>query len=429
MRQQIHIYIILTLLLTLPSVAQSQERLSLDDCIALAIDNNIHVRTAMLAEQQAVQQRREMFTSFFPSISASAGAFTINKYVLDVSFMNTPVMQYIKTGGFLFLNATQPLYAGGRLLNGNALAKVGISVSQLKTEKTIDEVCLQTETYYWDLIVLQAKLTTVSVVDSLLSRLASDVTVAINAGVRMPNDLLQVQLRQNELDGDKVTLEHAIVTTRRLLAQYIGKDEVDISETLDFSTVPPFPADLRRDHATILLATKDYQLLEQNVRAATLTRRLEVGKHLPQLAIGGALTRHNILDDHQNLAFLYATLSVPLSSWWGGAHAIKRMKYAESIAKEELADTAERLLIQLDNYWNAIEETYSQLSIAQRAIAQSEENLRINSNCYAAGTIPLSELLQAQTIYQQSTDRFLRAYADYRLALRQYAIATEQTAE
>ncbi len=412
------------LLLASQRTVVAQEVLSLDDCIALAMENNINVRAANLQYLQAQQQRREFFTRFFPTIEAAGGAFAINHYVLDVEFMNTPIMQYIKTGTYGIVNATQPLFAGGRLLNGNKLARLGVDVSRLQQQKTADEVRLATEKYYWDLVVLQVKRTTIAVLDTMITRLLTDVSAAVGVGVRMRNDLLEVQLRQSEIAGDRLKVEHGLSTTRRLLAQYIGKDSVAICQEIDFNSIPSSPAAVKKDHEAVLLGTSDYRLLEKNVRATTLNRRLELGKHLPQVAVGAGITSHTILDGRQNLAAVYATLSVPLTSWWGGAHALKRLRYAETLAKEQLDDNSVLLLIQMENTWNAVEEAYEELTIVQQAVGQAQENLRLSNDYYRAGTIPLSDLLQAQTLYQQTTNRYVQAYADYHLALSRYAVAT-----
>ena len=54
-----------------------------------------------------------------------------------------------------------------------------------------------------------------------------------------------------------------------------------------------------------------------------------------------------------------------------------------------------------------------QLDIAQRRIEQADENLRLHRDYYHAGTCKMSDLLEAQMLYQQSMDRRIDALADY----------------
>jgi len=64
------------------------------------------------------------------------------------------------------------------------------------------------------------------------------------------------------------------------------------------------------------------------------------------------------------------------------------------------------------------------VEIAQVSISQSAENLRLNTDYYAAGTCSMSDLLEAQTLYRQSRDRYVEAYAKYQIKKREYLQAT-----
>ncbi len=402
--------------------AQSR-MLSVDECVAMALENNINVRTAQLKVNQAEQQKKELFTSFFPSVSVDGSAYMMNRYTIDVSLFDIPILQYLKNGTAVGVTAMQPIFTGGRLLNGNKLARVGVEVSKLEQQKSTDEVRLQTEKYYWDLVVLLSKLRVVNAIDSMLTRLENDVEVAVKAGVRMRNDLLQVQLKKNDVEADHLKVDHALTICHQLLAQYIGVDEVEVDGSVA-DEMPEFPISLKTDHQAALLNTSDYQLMEQNIRAQQLNKRLEVGKNLPQVAVGGSLFSHDILDERQNRAAVFATVSIPITSWWGGSHAIKRSKYAEELAREQMDDNTKLLLIQMEDNWNNLEEAYRRMAIAKKSVGQSEENLRINEDSYRAGTIPLSELLEAQSIYQESSNNFVQALADYHIAETNYKIST-----
>ena len=60
------------------------------------------------------------------------------------------------------------------------------------------------------------------------------------------------------------------------------------------------------------------------------------------------------------------------------------------------------------------------LSIAQRSIEQAEENLRLHQNFYRAGTCKMSDLLEAQLLYQQSCDKHIDAYAELQNKILEY---------
>ena len=170
----------------------------------------------------------------------------------------------------------------------------------------------------------------------------------------------------------------------------------------------------------------EYQLLQKQVEAASLQKKLAVGQNLPSVAVGAGYNYHNLLDNNHSFGMVFATVSVPISDWWGGSHVIKRRKIEHQQAVEQFEDNAQLLQIRMQNAWNEVEESYQQLLLTQRSIEQAEENLRLNRNYYKAGISKMSDLLEAQMLYQQSLNRRTDAHADLQLRLLEYKQATGQ---
>ena len=232
-------------LCSINSLAQSYTLQQLKDS---ALQNNIAMRTARLDIDAAQQQRKEAFTNYFPNISGTGLWFNANKGMakMDVNpsdaispelgaaltqslpaealaALASPVsISMMKNGTIGSLMAVQPLFAGGQIINGNKLAKVGEDVSKLQLQLSENEVEKQTEQYYWQLVSMQQKMKTIEAVDTLLKDIRKDVDVAVRAGVAMKNDQLQVQLRQNDIESQKVKLQNGISIVKMLMSQYCG---------------------------------------------------------------------------------------------------------------------------------------------------------------------------------------------------------------
>ncbi len=157
-----------------------------------------------------------------------------------------------------------------------------------------------------------------------------------------------------------------------------------------------------------------------------LQKRMAVGQNLPSLAIGAGYNYHNLLDNNRSFAMAFATLSVPISDWWGGSHAIKRRKIEQQKAEEQLRDGSELLRIRMQKAYNDVTEAQQQLQLALQSIKQAEENLRLHRDYYRAGTATMSNLLEAQMLYQQTLDRRTDAYAELQNKLLEYRQATGQ---
>ncbi len=361
-------------------------------------------------------------TTLNPSemIPAEVGASLAKSLPAEaLAALGNPIsISMMKNGTIGSLMAVQPVFAGGQIVNGNKLAKVGEDVSRLQLQLSEHEVEKTAEQYFWQLASLQEKLKTVQAVETMLSDIAKDVDVAIRAGVALRNDLLQVQLRQNDVASQQLKLQNGITIVRLLLSQYCGLR--DTAFVVSYQTDAVTPLVHKQDHQQALPNTTEYQLLGKQVEAADLQRKMAVGERLPSVAVGAGYNYHNLMETNHTFGMIFATVSVPISDWWGGSHAIKRRKIEQQKAQEQLADNAQLLQIRMQRAWNSFEESYQQLLLAKRSIEQADENLRLNRNYYRAGTTKMSDLLEAQMLYQQACDKHTDAFADYQNKLLEY---------
>lgn len=441
---------IIIMAFSLVSVVATAQTYTLEQLKDSASHNNIAMRTARLDIDAAQQQRKEAFTNYFPNVSGTGLWFNANKGMAKTEMnlseqispelgaalaqslpaealaaLGSPIsISMMKNGAIGNLMAVQPLFAGGQIINGNKLAKVGEDVSRLQLQLSENEVEKQTEQYYWQLVSLQQKMKTVEAVEALLQDIRKDVDVAVRAGVAMKNDQLQVQLRQNDIESQKVKLQNGISIVKMLMSQYCGLlcDSLNVSMPAISGDVTPMAAAVNGDAA--LPSLPEYQLLQKQVEATKLQRKMEVGKNLPSLGVGAGYNYHNLMENNHTFGMVFATVSVPISDWWGGSHAVKRRKIQEQKAIAQLEDNSKLLKIRMQKAWNDVQESYLQLGIARRSIEQAEENLRLNRNYYKAGTCKMSDLLEAQMLYQQSCDKYTDTYADYQNKFLEYRQAT-----
>jgi len=411
-----------------------------------ALHNNIAIHSAELSIDAAREQRKEAFTKYFPNISGTGLWFNANRGMAKMemnpsemipaemgamlsqmlpaqalaALANPVSMTMMKNGTIGSLMAVQPVFAGGQIVNGNKLAKVGEDVSRLQLQLSENEVEEKVEQYYWQLVSLQEKTKTLDAVDTLLANIYKDVDVAVRAGVAMRNDLLQVQLRQNDIESQRLKLENGISIVRLLLAQYCGLRDT----TFTLLTPPQQGMEIAAEGTIAQLP--EYQLLEKQVEATGLQKKMAVGQNLPTVAVGAGYNYHNLMDNDRTFGMVFATVSVPITDWWGGSHAIKRKKIEHQKAIEQLENNAQLLQIRMQNAWNGVQESYQQLQLSQRGIEQAEENLRLNRDYYRAGTSRMADLLEAQLLYQQACDKHTDAFADHQIKLMEYRHAIGQ---
>jgi outer membrane protein TolC len=446
------------LFVQMPSLAQ--EILSLERCKELALKNNTKLQNAQLSVETAIQSKKEAFTNYFPAVSIAGMGFLSNKPMLstemDISSMMSPIIEQLaplmqlltqfgiqapslnmesvkieamKNGIIGGVIATQPLFAGGQIVNGNRLAKTGVEIYKLQQQMTENEVLLATEIYYWQLISLQEKIKTIADAEAMLNRIHSDVSISVEAGVIIKNDLLRVELEQNRLAGNLLKLENGIQILKMLFGQHIGisADSFDIEKPTFEEIVLP---SLQTDNHSVLQNRPEYQLLQRSVDVAKLQMKMEVGKNLPTIAIGAGYNYMNFdLNKSDgiknNFGMLFANVSIPLTDWWSASHAVKRKKIELKITENTQKENTNMLLLQMQQLVAELNETYKQVLIAEKLIATAEENLKISEDSYKAGVVILSDLLDAQNLLQQARNQYAETLIQYYIKLAEYKKVTE----
>ena len=250
----------LMILLTSFSVslmAQKPLNLSVQECIELALENNIELKNSQLEIDKARATKNEARAEYFPTVSAQAVAFDALNPMLTFGIEDIDNAQlrqllytlyaeyganmgidkeysFVQNGVMLNAMATEPIYAGGRIRNGNKLAKLGIDAAETQARVKEDEVCLQTETLYWQIVALQEKLATLDQLDRLLDTLDKDLSGAIEAGLAMPTDQFKLKVKQNESQLNRKKVTDGITLLKMALAQTIGTDwqTMVLSDTL-----------------------------------------------------------------------------------------------------------------------------------------------------------------------------------------------------
>ena len=447
-------------MISISSLAQNMNNTkvyTLEQCINEAVNNNLKLRNADKQILMSTEQRKEAYTKYFPTVSAMGLGYMADKGLVQMDLGGGMAMSLLKHGYNASVTAMQPVFAGGQIVNGNKLAKVGEDVSRLQRGLTENEIRLNTENYYWKAVMLKEKLKTIDQVEKQLIEVKKDAQAAVDAGIRNRNDLLQVQLRHNETKTTRIQVENGLQTVCDLLAQMMGHagESIDVcdltgtsknvlssntikesadknssaktlsnKEKTSLSILPESPQQLFVSPETALHQTNEYKLLDKQVEAGELQYKLSVGKNLPSVAVGGGYIYNHLMDKSQNNLVGMLTVSVPISSWWGGSHDMKHKKLEIAHAIDDKQNQSELLIIRMRKAWNDLNDAYKQVAIAQESIEQSEENLRLNTDYYQAGTSTISDVLDAQTLYQQSHDQYVESIAKYEVKKREYLQAT-----
>ncbi len=429
----------------------SAQIISLEMCKQMAVENNAKIINAILDIEAAEHTKKGVFTKYFPQVSINGGAFKATNPFLDmdiggsngfdITFGNQRINEILQTltsvygpyfqipeinvsgldGGFVGgAIAVQPIYTGGRIVNGNKLAQLGVDATKLQAEMAKNEVDLKTEELYWTIVSLQEKAKIITSVNTLLDTLYRDASGAVSAGVIHKNDLLKVSLKQAEIKSLKLKLDNGMRLAKSALCQHTG---IEYDENLILSDTIgeiPNPEIYRVDHTEAVKNRIEYELLDINVKAESLKKKLLVGEALPQIAIGAGYTCNTLMDKFNSNGLVFATLSVPVSGWWEKSHEIKKQNISYQKAVNQRKDLDEQMLLQMQMAWNDLNESYMQVLLSEQTVETAKENLKLCTDNYNAGMLGMSEVLEAQTMLQQAESQLAENKVEYMIKVRKY---------
>jgi outer membrane protein TolC len=397
----------------------------LEQCKTTALENNLRAKNSRLSTQAAEQVKKEAFTKYFPGINATGLYFRTDKPILEASLLGLVQISMLETGLIGAVTVMQPVFAGGQIYYGNKLAQTGVEAGLLQEKMTDDEILLQTEQYFWQVVSLAENMKTIAESDTMLQNIYKDVQIAVKAGVVNKSELLKVELEQNKLQSLKVKVQNGEKQVKLLLGHTIGvpPDSFDIDRTLPEEVANP--ANIRAIHEDALLQRAEYQLLNKDIDASRLKMKMKQGELLPNVAIGGAynsfsLDKGKTFATDNQFGIAMVTVSVPITDWWGGSYSVKKQKIEMTVAQNKLQENSDLLLIQMQQLWNELEEAYQQVELAAKAIEVAKENLRLSADYYHAGTAILSDLLDAQILLRQNYDQRTDALTAYHIKLSRY---------
>jgi len=386
--KKINLYILLITLFCTSHIF-AQRVLTLNESKELALQNNTKTKNSRLEVEASRQIKKSAFTNYFPSISAGGMMFEAQKGMMEMethggdlpvydgeaanlknatlyAYMPASTMSLMKKGTVGFINIVQPVFAGGRILNGNKLASLGTEVSELKEKLTKDEVLLKTEEQYWQIVSLEEKQKTIENYEKLLNSLLFQVDDAFNSGLVMKNDVLKVKLKLSEVFLNKSKLNNGRKLATMAFCQHIGiaydstlslKDELNIRE---------LPQSIFADKYESLKRRTEYSLLEKSVEAEELQTKMKLGEYLPQAGIGvsGMYMKFDEGKD-RTLGLVFGTVSIPISGWWGGSHELQERSIKEEIAGNNFKNNSELLILQIEKSWQELTDAYKQCLLSE----------------------------------------------------------------
>lgn len=454
-------YLIIIIVLFISIQANAQVRLNLTECRKMALENSKRIKIATYSANQATSNRKTLATNYLPNFSVEGSymhmpektnlsleggylpAFKPNPTTgeLEPDLMIDPVTmtpvldphgnpvfnsysyfpgmelnldtKNIYTAG---IAVEQPIYMGGKIKASTQMAKIGEEISQTNIRFEQTEVIYSTDEAYWRLVSLNEKKRLASKYDSLLMQLEKKVTDAYNLKIANNHDLLKVRVKRNEVRYELLQVTNGVELSRMALCQLIG---------LDFNQKIVITDSIAKPDTSILLKgtmTKrpELEMLEKSILLKEKEIKLIQSDFMPQLGVKasydylGGLKFNNSEMKYNGLT-IAASLKMNIFHWGEGKKKVSVARVEAEKSRLELEQSKELMNLQMAQSRFDVENAYSKITLAQSALIEAAENLKVNHDGYTLGLISLTDLIEAQVSWYKSYSDLIDAKSEAKL--------------
>lgn len=467
---------IFSLLFTLVFNTKGQQVLNLDSCRALAIKNNKSLLISTEKITAAHYTHKAAATNFLPKLSAT-GAYTRNQKEFSLlsdeqksglQQMGTGAQGALKNaiqgigaahpellplltplGGIDLatpLNAagqglvdalrtdtrnvyvgaitlTQPIFMGGKISAYNKITKYAEALAHQQHNTELQEVILSSDQAYWQVISLVNKKKLAESYLQLLQKLEQDVEKMIAQGVATKSDGLTVKVKVNEAEMTLTRVEDGLSLSRMLLCQLCGLDlstpitlvDEELQSLPVNEVTPLFNVDeairQRSEVKSLELASNIYRQKINVVRSEQLPTVALVGNYM----ISNPSVFNSFENKFKGMWSVGVMVQAPLWSWGESTYKIRAAKAEANIARYQLAETKEKITLQINQSAFKVNEAAKKLVMATKNQEKAEENLRYAKLGFEEGIIAPSNVLEAHTAWLSAQSEKIDAQIDVKL--------------
>lgn len=324
------IYIIIaTLLLAFTCQAQPLV-LSQKECREMALNHSEDIKISSNNILQAELDRKVACNSLLPQLNGSA----MGMYMLpDMDFESMALsMKGTWTAG---LNLTQPIYAGGKIVSGIKLAKLGVEASREQKKVTRSNVIADADNAYWTYIAVLEKQRMLESMLEYINSIYIQVKNSVDVEMATSGDLLRVEAKRSDFNYQLEKVNRGLDMCRMNLCNVIGMDFSTQIVPADTTIMVNLSANYSFRHE--LIANRpEYKLLQKQIDISQEQIKQVRADYLPTLALSagysyfGNMRMKGFADDgtgnkipftqryNDDSFSLMLSLSVPIWNWEKG---------------------------------------------------------------------------------------------------------------
>ena len=321
----------------------------------------------------------------------------------------------------------QPIYMGGAITAINTIATINEQLAANDADTKTQATLYSIDQAYWLVVSLKQKQVLANSYLNLVKKLDSDVKKMIRQGITTRAAGLKVDVKVNEAEMQVTQVEDGLALAKMLLCQLCGlpmEQDIVLADE-DRKQLNVNLEELSTDVADKSSANNnrpELRTLQNMVDISQQVTRLVRAAYLPHVMLTGGylISNPNLFNGFErkfagtwNVGVI---VHVPVWNWFDGAYKIRASKVATSMARMELSDAQEKINLQVTQSRFKVKEAHKRLMMARKNIKSAEENLRCANIGFKEGVMETTDVMAAQTAWQQAQSQQIDAEVEVKLA-------------
>ncbi len=415
--------------------AQQPMKLSMEQCRDMALTTSEELKQADNRLRQAELDDKIAATARLPKIEGSAtGAYVLPD--IEMTGMELAMRGTYMAG----LTLTQPIYTGGKISAGRQMARLGRQIADQQLRMTRMDVLVDADNAYWSYIAVRRKVRMLESYSTQMDTIYKQTSSAVAAGMAIENDLLRIEAKRTEIEYQLQRARNGADLCRMALCNVIGAPLDTAIEPTDTTFNIESPTAMSLDIARrpeVGLLEKQIDVNMQRIRDARSEMLPTVGlsagnsyygnnklKGFADMGNGTTVPYTQEFRDGIGIAML--AVKIPIFHWGESRKKMHKARYELDNSQLELQRNMRLMSIEAQQAVQNVEDGYRMIHTAESGLRQAEENLRVMRNRYAAAMSPLTDLLDAQSQWQQAQSNLIEAQTQYMIYRTDYLRATGQ---
>ncbi|MDH3809988.1 MAG: TolC family protein [Desulfuromonadales bacterium] len=391
----------------------SLQAITIDQAVNDALQHNPQIQQFFELENAAASRSDQAEAPFWPQIEANYSYWRGDR---DPS-LDSQELSLAET------SASYNLFNGGSDWFSLQEAKHLASAANYKYQSIVADVILEVKRAYIGVLRTERTVETESKSVELLEKQRNETKLRLDQGLLARNDLLRVDVEMATAQQILETAKGRFEIARKTLARTLGRP-LDEQETLSDLTMEPAEPKPEEELSHEMFAKRSelkflYSLLEAQKAGKKAVR----GDLLPEVDLvlsydrfgNHALPQTSDPDyDSESRAILQASWT--LFSGFDTRHELVGREHEIRARQKEVKATEDELTLQLQTALEAFRVSERNLTTAETAELQAEENYRVNDNRYRANIATTVDLLDAQEFLTRARNERVKALYDLHLS-------------